>query len=1283
MPLFFMKYSFFIFGATLILCGSCESENTAKIQSHPGFKTIRISEHVVNIDSIKPAIPISIDSAAIGQFKIGPPKSFEISSPEVRLQKPVKIEAGIPTKLFPGKDSLKLPVQTKANGKKVSVGPVHTNPVTAPDFEVDAAYWFHLYGAKNGLVKSTVMDLFNDSRGNMWICTQGSGVIQFDGTSATKYNYRSGMPMDVVTCGMEDSKGILWFGTNGGGLVRYDGFEFTIFGSDEGLDNQIISIVEDRAGNYWICSYDHGIFRYEPDSTFTGGFFTQYTTEQGLEMNQTYDLHIDSQDNVYINNFQSGFSILHRPENDGPEYFEHYTIQEGLSAKEISYMFLDPDDRLYIMLGFNEINIFDGSHITLMHLQDTTEAVQFIAGGMDDNGTLWLGTYQNGLYKHKPGTDFMIRYSAPTSAPIKTSGAFLVDNSNHVWLNSAAGLLRFAGDDFRSFTKTEGLLPGIVNSMTSDGSGRLWMGIELMGLAGLDGNILSLYDAEAGLKAEIVSVRGDRNDQLWISSYGGGLMQFIPNKNDAGATLMQYNSQSGFTSDYLLSSMEDSQQRIWATSNGGGITILETERNKLTNLTISEGISNNQVYNVVEDKKGNFWMGTHGGGLNRVTPSGEKMNGQVSHITKAEGATNDAVIHTFADHAGNIWMGIPGGVDLYLPDDTGRAGYLTNFTEREGFWGGTVFDIWQDQDFNTYFGTSNGINILRLDQYDKLLPKLREGNVRDDDQFFEHYGDLEGYPGGALRNTKHIDRNRITWLGGRDRVLNFDAKDLKDYKERPNAEIRGITVFNEEIDWNTLIENPDSTLMLANGIAVHDVQSQGSLKWYTIPDQLSLPYNNNQLTFHFAAIAQRHPQYLRFQYKLEGLDQNWSGLSIRKEAPYGNLPFGDYTFRLKALSNSGVWSDEVTYSFAIRPPWWFTWWAYVIYALLLLVLAWRVHIILKLRTQRTEREEAQIRELEQAKEIEKAYTELNKAHHNLKSTQAQLIQSEKMASLGELTAGIAHEIQNPLNFVNNFSEVSTELLDEATEELAKVVQTQHAAFPKHAASPGQAASPEHRAAISEALTILDDVKQNLEKITHHGKRADAIVKGMLAHSRAGKGEKAPTDLNALADEYLRLSYHGFRSKDKSFNADFKTDFDPNLPKVNVVPQDIGRVLLNILNNAFYAASLAHHIESDNANLSASAVQTRHAPSLPRPMVIISTKNLGDKIQISISDNGPGIPDSIKDKIFQPFFTTKPTGQGTGLGLSLSYDIVKAHGGELQAESEEGKGSRFYITLPLQ
>ncbi|MFD2202662.1 ATP-binding protein [Shivajiella indica] len=287
---------------------------------------------------------------------------------------------------------------------------------------------------------------------------------------------------------------------------------------------------------------------------------------------------------------------------------------------------------------------------------------------------------------------------------------------------------------------------------------------------------------------------------------------------------------------------------------------------------------------------------------------------------------------------------------------------------------------------------------------------------------------------------------------------------------------------------------------------------------------------------------------------------------------------------------------------------------------------------------------------------------LNKSLEDLKSTQAQLIQSEKMASLGELTAGIAHEIQNPLNFVNNFSEVSVELVDEIRDSRLKTQDTR----------------PKTEADEMED-EILEDIKQNLEKIQHHGKRADAIVKGMLAHSRKSTGEKVPTDINDLADEYVRLAYHGMRAKDKSFNAGFQTDFDPNLPKVNVVPQDIGRVLLNIINNAFQAC-LQKDLPSPDSYRGVSD-DKRNLEGL-HPLVTVSTKNLGDKVEISVKDNGPGIPDSIKDKIFQPFFTTKPTGQGTGLGLSLSYDIVKAHGGQIKVDSHLGEGTEFILILPI-
>lgn len=270
-----------------------------------------------------------------------------------------------------------------------------------------------------------------------------------------------------------------------------------------------------------------------------------------------------------------------------------------------------------------------------------------------------------------------------------------------------------------------------------------------------------------------------------------------------------------------------------------------------------------------------------------------------------------------------------------------------------------------------------------------------------------------------------------------------------------------------------------------------------------------------------------------------------------------------------------------------------------------------------------------------------ANIKLGNAYDNLKSTQAQLIHSEKMASLGELTAGIAHEIQNPLNFVNNFSEVNKELLAEMKEEMDK-------------------------GNFDDAKAIANDIIDNEGKIIHHGKRADLIVKGMLQHSRSSSGVKEPTDINALADEYLRLAYHGLRAKDKTFNAKMETDFDKNIGVINVVPQDIGRVILNLITNAFYVVDEKMKQQRDGYE----------------PKVSVSTKKFGDIVEVKVKDNGNGVPQKVLDKIFQPFFTTKPTGQGTGLGLSLSYDIIKAHNGELKVETKEGEGSEFIILLPV-
>jgi len=399
-------------------------------------------------------------------------------------------------------------------------------------------------------------------------------------------------------------------------------------------------------------------------------------------------------------------------------------------------------------------------------------------------------------------------------------------------------------------------------------------------------------------------------------------------------------------------------------------------------------------------------------------------------------------------------------------------------------------------------------------------------------------------------------------------------------------------------------------------------------------NKIALDYSQNKFTIHYA--AGDFYGNVQYAYRLSGFEDDWQYVKNKNEAIYTNVPPGNYVFQIKVANHQGIWSELRELKVKVRAPWYRTWLAYFIYALLFALL---LRLYLRFRSRTLIQQNIKLED-----RILKRTNELSDSLKELKETQDQLVQREKMASLGELTAGIAHEIQNPLNFVNNFSEVNNELIGELQLERSK--------------------GKEERDEIAEN-ELLNDIAQNLQKINHHGKRADSIVKGMLQHSRSSSGQKEPTDINALADEYIRLCYHGLRAKDKSFNATIKTDFDPALKELNLAKQDIGRVILNLLTNAFYAVN-------EKKQLNNAAYE---------PTVSVATKRMGNKTEIKIADNGNGIPQKILDKIFQPFFTTKPTGQGTGLGLSLSYDIIKTHGGELKVESAEGKGAEFTIVLP--
>jgi len=601
----------------------------------------------------------------------------------------------------------------------------------------------------------------------------------------------------------------------------------------------------------------------------------------------------------------------------------------------------------------------------------------------------------------------------------------------------------------------------------------------------------------------------------------------------------------------------------------------------------------------------------------------------------------------FLEQTGALWAGGPGGFNR-LEKETGRfKRYMP---------GNFINSLYEDSQGALWTGTENGL--LRFDpeknQFSTFLDPQLEintsalGGIIEDNKKFLWFVSQAGA-------VKLDPLTKEIFIYGKQFGINPGSLQLwsRSYKDR-----KGRLFFSHDNGFYTL--SPDEVAVKTElKIIVTDffINSlpllPGKGRRLQIPveeiDDVDLNYDQNNITFNFAAIDYREPEATRYFTMLENHDNKWREAVGEKSAFYFNVSPGEYLFRVKAFNRDGT-KAEKTIILRISPPWWQTWWAYGFYVLCSIIAIWT---FIGTRTRALKKEKIILEEkvVERTKQLKEEKEIVVSTLSELKSTQAMLIQSEKMASLGELTAGIAHEIQNPLNFVTNFSEVNKELLVEMKDEITK-------------------------GNLDEAKAIADDIISNEEKINHHGKRADDIVKGMLQHSRTSSGVNEPTDINALADEYFRLSYHGFRAKDKSLpigqaglNVLMKTDFDESVGIVKIIPQDIGRVILNVLNNAFYAVA------------EKSAAATSSSGDEYEPTVSIATKKLDNKIEIRVRDNGNGIPQKALDKIFQPFFTTKPTGQGTGLGLSLSYDIIKAHGGTLTVCTREREFAEFIIQLP--
>jgi len=949
--------------------------------------------------------------------------------------------------------------------------------------------------------------------------------------------------------------------------------------------NKIVSAIEDSTGQFWVFHEGTTISMINPDQNT----ITILTYGSGpLSFDQSPDYPSIEEKYHFQESFQDEKGIWLQPRNPNSFYNVRFFLYYSFATGEFQFY----DEQFNV-----ESNPMD----------DWGPAYGFME---DQTGLLWLNT-RPGFYKQAPKKQqmdlFRRKESEADGLPSDTINYLFEDSKQRLWIGTENGLALFqpANDNFRVFqndaTKAGSLSDDRVQFITEDTDGVIWV-CTGNGLNQLqeNTNTFKRFFFSNEEQNPCAFLHADDQGRLWLSIIDKGVFVL---DNKTGAILKSFVPDpidpASLSNQRISSFYQDSRGNIWLNdARESGLFRLNESEDGFTHYRPIPGdstsIADTRVFFVVEDEQDQLWIAQNNG-LDIFDYEHDRF------IHKGSWCTVGYAI----DLNRNFHFGTYSGDGLAAIDKT--SGEVTFYGEEQGLL------------HNDLVGSRNYHNYA-MDHTGKIwLPNQRGLSVFDPEKkSFTNYFERDGFQPNGRRYCEIATENGDIWIGGSNGLNRIVPADLL----KKESSVPSVVITKATID-NLVYAKPDGELF-EKAVA------------YT--DAVSLEHWQKDIGFEFVALHYLRSEDNQYSWKLENYDEDWSPPSKARSASYTNLSPGKYTFRVKASNADGVWNEEgESITITINPPWWLTWWAYTIYALLFLA-ALRVFSKWRERSLRMEKEKLEVSVAERT-------TELEASLKTVKSTQAQLIQSEKMASLGELTAGIAHEIQNPLNFVNNFSEVSTELVDEMNEELDK-------------------------GDVDEAKDLSSDIRQNLEKITHHGKRADAIVKGMLAHSRSGKGEKVPTDLNALAEEYLKLSYHGLRAKDKSFNADFKTDFDPNLPKINVVPQDIGRVLLNLINNAFQACAS----EENEKPL----VTVRTARS-------VSPSGAGGSaecVQIAISDNGLGIPDDIKDKIFQPFFTTKPTGQGTGLGLSLSYDIVKAHGGELKVKSSKNQGSEFYFNLPL-
>ncbi|WP_375444644.1 two-component regulator propeller domain-containing protein [uncultured Fibrella sp.] len=949
---------------------------------------------VVPQDSIQ--LPVQVPLRSPKVVKAGKPRVVSIPLEAYVFPLPDRQKAGSPTVRVAGQNGYSLPKRVAATPTCVLAGIPEKKPSQTPLSKDQNPKNITTFGLVHGLKNLNISEVVQDKFGNLWIATGFGGVSKYDGKSFTTYTEREGLCNNTVLNILKDRTGNLWFATQVG-ASRFDGKYFTNYTVNEGLPADIVNeIIEDKHGNIWFATYG-GIARLNPREDI----FTRFTVGEGLAFNLVNRIFEDNQGIIWAGTYNHGLSSLSIRQTAAGESFtfRNYTQKEGL-----------PGNNVLAIAKHHDGTLWFGTDEGACQYKPATEGQnawfrQFTTqNGLIDNrintilvdkqGQILFGTEQGiTIYEDADRSGRFTHLTEQDGLPNHSILSLFEDPIGNIWIGTESGVSKYSANSFRFLTEQDGLTDKAILAILEDRNGTIWLGTYGSGViqyhppeSGHNGTF-SYYTTAEGLSDNVVyALYEDRKGHIWIGTREGGVTEFTPSANGGAGTFTQYTQQQGLLSNFIVSMLEDQNGHMWfgqLSKIAGGVSRFDGKT--FTNFTQAQGLNSRDFWSIAQDKRGTFWFGSWGEGFTKYEPAPDGQKGRFTHFDKIAGLSADKVRPVRVDRWGAVWFGtIGGGVSQYKHAAAGKPARFIHYTEREGLSNNDVRSILEDRKGNLWFGNYYGIS--------RFSPT--EGR-------FVTFTQEDGFLGtGCMTNSICEDRTGKIWIGTTKKLTVFDPEKVRPDTTLPNVQLTDIRLFNERIAWQT-----DTSLVLPNGVRVGGFRFRQLSDWYAIPEGLSLPYNHNFIDFDFVGINTNTPQMVRYQYQLDGLDDTWSSPTNRSEAAYGNLLPGAYTFRVRARNGDGRWSQAFQYAFRIRPPWWETGWAYVVYTLFTASI---VYAIIQYRVRQG---------LERIRALEAIRTRISSdLHDDVGSILSGLAMQSQMIAL---TAG--EDQKDPLNEISDMS----------------------------------------------------------------------------------------------------------------------------------------------------------------------------------------------------------------------------------------------------------------------